>query len=118
MNRSAQLLPFPDMKKDDGKEALEKAFEAFYQAYPKRIDKALARSKFFGIVKGGFRTKTLDKDSNSFVEIELSATPEELIEAAKRYTSSLIDTNTYKRKVEDKYIPSPAVWLNKGRFQD
>jgi hypothetical protein len=116
MSQSAQLFQFPDV--GSTADELIAKFDEFYAAYPKRVDKALARAKFMSIVRGGFKTKTLDKDSNSYVEIELTATADELIDAAKRYTRSLIDTNTYKRKLEDKYIPSPAVWLNKGRFED
>lgn len=117
MTKSATVLSlFPEGL--GSKEDLSAKFDEFYAAYPKRVDKALARAKFFSIVKGGFRTKTLDKDSNTYVEIELTATADQLIEAAKTYTRSLLDINTFKRKVEDKYIPSPAVWLNKGRFED
>lgn len=114
MNRSAQLLPFPDMKKEEGKEALERAFEAFWTNYPRKVGKPLARAKFMAIVKGGFRTKTMDKDSGQYVEIELDATPEEILAGTKRYALSLIDRNTFKRKIEDKFIAHPATFLNRG----
>lgn len=120
MNRSAQLLPFPDMKKEEGKDnrALEVAFEEFWKCYPRKVGKPLARAKFMAIVKGGFRTRTLDRDSQTFMDIELDASPEEIIAGTKRYALSLIDRNTFKRKVEDKFIPHAATFLNQGRWMD
>lgn len=99
-------------------EANSAAFDMFWAAYPKRVGKPLAKAKFMSIVNGGFKTKTLDKDSGTYVEIELEATAQEIVDAAKAYTRSLIDLNTYKRKIEDRFIPAPAVWLNQGRFFD
>ena len=92
-------------------------FEEFWSHYPKRIGKPLAKAKYDAIVRG-IKTKTVDKDAGGFMEIELQATEEELIEGAKKYTRSLLDMNTFKRTVEDKYLPAPAVWLNQGRWLD
>jgi len=92
-------------------------FEEFWSAYPKHVGKALAKAKYEAILRG-VKTKTVDKDSGGFMEIELIATEEELISGAKKYTLSLLDRNTYKRTVEDKFLPAPAVWLNQGRWMD
>lgn len=93
-------------------------FDEFWAAFPKRTLKAQAKAKYEAIIRGGFRTKTRDKDSGGFMELELEATEDELIEGAKRYTASLIDKRTYKRVIEDRFIPSAVVWLNQGRWQD
>lgn len=96
----------------------ESRFAEFWAAYPKHTQKALARAKYEAIIRGSFKTKTRDKDSGGFMDIELEATEEELIEGAKRYMESLIDKRTYKRTIEDKFIPAAAVWLNQGRWLD
>lgn len=114
MTLSAQLFQFPEAKAVGEKEALDKAFEEFWTNYPRKVGKPLARAKFMAIVKGGFRTKTMDRDSGQYVEIELEATPEEILAGTKRYALSLIDRNTFKRKVEDKFIAHPATFLNRG----
>lgn len=97
---------------------VQSRFEEFWAVYPKRVGKPLAKAKFDAIVKGGFRTKTMDKDSGSYIEIELDATAQEIIDGTKRYVSSLIDRNTFKRKIEDKFIPHAATFLNQGRWMD
>lgn len=99
-------------------EADNAAFDAFWAAYPKRTGKPLAKAKFMAIIKGGCETKTFEKDSNSYVTINLEGTSEEIVAGAKAYTRSLIDLNTYKRKIEDRFIPAAAVWLNRGGWMD
>lgn len=96
----------------------ESRFEEFWKAYPKKVGKPIAKVKFDQIVNGGLQTRTLDKDSGQFVDIELEATADEIIEAAKKYRSSQIDRNTFTLKDGGKYIPHPATWLNQGRFWD
>ena len=93
-------------------------FEEFWSAYPKRVGRALARAKYEAIIKGSYRTRTLERDSGQFIEIELEATEDEIIQATKAYARSLVDMNTFKRKVEDKFIPAASVWLNRGSWQD
>jgi hypothetical protein len=93
-------------------------FAEFWQVYPKRVGKPLAKAKFDAITTTGLKTKTLDKDSGCYIEIELSATADEIIEGAKRYAKSQIDKNTYRLKDEGKYILNPATFLNAGRFYD
>lgn len=113
MSQILQL--FPESKPKGGVKS--ERFEEFWSAYPKHVGKALAKAKYESILNG-VKTKTVDKDSGGFMEIELSATEEELVAGAKKYTLSLLDRNTYKRTVEDKYLPAPAVWLNQGRWMD
>jgi hypothetical protein len=95
-------------------------FEAFWRAYPRKVGKPLAEAKWNAITNGGLRTRTLDKDSNTYVEITLSATPAEILDAAKRY-----DQRNRKKGIgefgyvdDGKYICHPATWLNQGRFYD
>lgn len=99
-------------------EAQPSRFNEFWQYYPKKVGKPQAKALFDNIVRGGFKTRTLNKDSGTYTEIELEATAEEIIEGTKRYAKSLVDLNTFKRKVEDKYIPNPSTFLNQGRFFD
>jgi hypothetical protein len=46
-------------------------FEELWKLWPNKAKKPLARAKYDAIVKGGFKTRTLDKDSGLFMEIEL-----------------------------------------------
>lgn len=92
-------------------------FAEFWRAFPKKTGKPLAKAKFDAITNGGLQTKTFDRDSNTYVQIELSATPDELIEAAKRYRASQIGEN-YKLKDDGRFTCQPATWLNQGRWLD
>lgn len=95
-------------------------FEEFWRVYPKRVGKPMARAKFKAITGEGLKTRTLDKDSNTYVEIELQATPEEIIEGAKRYyeRNRLEGTGNFGFKDNGKYLCHPATWLNQGRWED
>lgn len=97
-------------------------FEEFWQAYPhpRRVGKMLCKAKFNAIVGPGLKTRTLDRDSGNFVEIELSATPEEIIAGVKRYAERNRGTGTerYGFKEGGKFICHPATWLNQGRWLD
>jgi hypothetical protein len=109
---------FPDQEAPQEAKKAESRFAEFWSIYPKRVGKPLAKAKFDAIVKGGFKTRTLDRDSGQFVEIEIEATADEIIAGTRRYVESLIDKNTFKRKIEDKFIPHPATFLNQGRWAD
>ena|SRR5690554_4880690 len=104
---SETVLQFPGAQED--------RFEEFWAVYPRKIGKALARAKWTAITNGGLRTRTLDRDSQTFVEIELRATPSEIIEGAKRYREAMYDRHT---RQFSKYICHPATWLNQGRWED
>lgn len=115
MSQTAQLFQFPE---PTVQAKAESRFEEFWKFYPRKVGKPLAKAKFDAIVRGGFKTKTMDKDSGQFVEIELEATAQEIIDGTKRYVDNLIDKSTFKRKVEDKFIPHAATFLNQGRWMD
>lgn len=99
-------------------EAAQDRFDEFWKHFPKRVGKPLARAKWNAITGPGLKTKTLDRDSGGYVEIELQATPEELIEGAKRYRSTQIDRQTYDLKDGGKFTCHPSTWLNQGRWMD
>lgn len=116
MTQSAQLFQFPSQ--DGQKEALDKAFEEVWKNYGNKAKKPLAKAKFLAIVKGGFKTRTLDKDSGSYVDIELEATADEILQGVKRYMVSQIDRKTYTIKDGGKFIPHLSTFLNQGRWMD
>jgi hypothetical protein len=98
----------------------DEAFNEWWTVYPKKVGKPLAQAKWNAITNGGLRTRTLDKDSGTYVEIDLRATPEELIEGARRY-----DERNRKQGVGEygyvdngKYLCHPSTWLNQGRWMD
>lgn len=104
-----QLFPQP--------EAQPNQFETLWKMWPNKAKKPLARAKYEAILQG-LKTRTLDKDSGTYVDIELEATEDQIIGGAKAFISSQIDKNTYKLKDGGKYIPHLGTWLNQGRFQD
>lgn len=93
-------------------------FEEVWKHWPRKDGKAVARAKFDGIVKGRFITKTLDKSSGQFFEMELSATGEQILEGVKAYLASQIDKKTYRLKDDGKFIPHLATWLGRAGWQD
>lgn len=95
-------------------------FEEFWQAYPRRVGKPLARAKFLQITGEGLKTRTLDKDSNTYVSIELRATPDELIDGAKRYydRNRKHGAGEYGFVDDGKFLCHPSTWLNQGRWMD
>ncbi len=93
-------------------------FGEFWGLYPRKVGKPLARAKWDAITNGGLHTRTLDKDSGTYVEIVLQASPEELLAGAKRYRDAQIDRATYKLKDNGRFILHPATWLNQGRWED
>lgn len=99
-------------------EAGLEAFNRFWLEYPKKVGKPLARAKFLAIINGGIRTRTLDKDSGQFVDIEVNATAEQLVAGAKRYADAQWDRNTCRMRDGGKYVLHPSTWLNQGRWED
>lgn len=93
-------------------------FEEFWKAYPRKVGKPLARAKWNAITGEGLRTRTLDKDSGTYVEIELQASPDKIIEAAKRYRIANTKPNGWELRDEGQFICHAATWLNQGRFED
>ena len=94
------------------------AFEELWKIWPRRDGKAVARAKYLGIVKGGYETRTLDKSSQTFIPMELSATPEQIMAGAKAYRDSQIDKRTYRFKDDGRFIPHLATWLGRAGWQD
>lgn len=92
-------------------------FADFWSTYPRKTGKPLARAKWEAITNGGLRTRTLDRDSNTYVDLVLQATPEQLVTAAKAYRKSLIGAD-FKLSIEERFIPHASTWLNQGRFED
>lgn len=115
----SNLLPFPDMKKEEGKDnrALEVAFEEVWKLWPNKAKKPLARAKFIAICNG-CKTRTMDRDSGQYMEIELQSDPQEIIDGCKAYLSSQIDKRTFKMKDDGKFIPHLSTFLNGGRYED
>jgi len=61
------------------------AFEAFWDAYPKKVDKGLAKKSYLNALK--------------------KASVSELLEGAKKYATQVADT-------ERRFIKNPSTWLN------
>ena len=95
-------------------------FQECWLAYPKprREKMAICKAKWNAITGPGLKTRTFDKDSNSYIEIELHATPDEIIAAVKKFAERHIDKTTYKYKDDGKFICQFSTWLNQGRWLD
>ena len=93
-------------------------FDDFWKACPKRIDKAMTIAKWNAITGGGLKTKALDRDSGTYIDLELKATPEELIKAMSAYSRAQYNSMTGDWRDGGKYIMGPATWLNRGRWMD
>lgn len=96
---------------------IDAAFEELWKLWPRREGKVLAKARFAAIIKG-CTTRTLEKDSGSYITIELHSTTEAILKAAKAYLASQVDKNTYRIKDDGKFIPHLNTWLNKGKFLD
>ena len=92
-------------------------FEEIWKYWPRKEGKPLARAKYAAIIAGGFKTRTFDKDSQTYVEIELEATEDEIIRGSRAYLKSQFDTNTYRYKDGGKFIPHYATFLNRGGWE-
>lgn len=115
MTQSAQLFQFPSQ--DGQKEALDKAFEEVWKLWPNKAKKPLAKAKFLSIVNG-CKTRTLERDSGMYIDIELQASSEEIVAGCKAYLSAQIDRKTFKMKDDGKFIPMLSTFLNGGRYLD
>ena len=93
-------------------------FEAVWKYWPRKDGKAVARTKYQAIIRGRYLSKTLDKSSGLFVELELSATPEQIEAGVKAYLASQIDKRTYRLKDDGKFIPYLATWLGRAGWED
>lgn len=93
-------------------------FEEVWKLWPRKDGKAIARTKYLAIVKGRFQSKTLDKASGQFIEMELSASPEQIIAGVKAYVDSQIDKRTFRFKDDGKYVPHLGTWLGRAGWED
>jgi len=92
-------------------------FDEFWNWYPLKKGKPKARALFDKITSdGGLSTRTLCKDSGTYLDIHLEATPDELIDGAEKLFRSLIPPNQYTP--DTTYCPHPTTWLNQGRWED
>jgi hypothetical protein len=99
-------------------EATPSRFEEVWKLWPRKDGKAVARAKFDGIVRGQFKTRTLDKSSGDFFALELTATADQIVAGAKAYLASQVDKNTYRLKDGGKFIPHLSTWLGKAGWED
>jgi hypothetical protein len=101
-------------------------FEDFWTIYPKHVGKLVAKAKWDKITNGGLSTRTLDRDSGSYVSLKLQASADQLIEGAKRYRATQIDPKKCRSddydhivlKDDGRYTCNPSTWLNQGRWMD
>lgn len=93
-------------------------FDSLWKVWPRKDGKAIARAKYEAILKGGYRTRTLDKSSGTYIDMELGAAAEMILDGAKAYVQSQIDRNTYRLKDDGKFIPHLATWLGRAGWED
>ena len=96
------------------------AFDRFWSACPKRADKVLTRQLFNLLIsEGGLQTKIRNRESNELVEISYSQVdPEVLISEMQKYAKTQVNPSTFDLKDGGRWTCTPAVWLNRGRWQD
>lgn len=110
MNNVARL--FPDAV------AVPSRFEEVWKRWPNKAKKVVAKAKYDAIIKGKYGTRTLDKDSGQYIEIELTATEEQILAGVIAYVESQIDKRTFRLRDDGKFIPHLSTFLNQGRWQD
>lgn len=95
-------------------------FDALWKVWPRRDGKAVARTKYEGILRGRYQSKTLDKSSGQFIELSLSATEEQILLGAKRYLESqkAKGSGAYGYVDGGKWIPHLATWLGRAGWED
>lgn len=100
-------------------EAVGARFEELWKLWPNKAKKPLARAKYRLILQGG-QTRTLDKDSNEYVTIELEGTEDQIIEGCRKYleTQKATGSGAFGYKDGGKWIPHLATFLNQGRHED
>lgn len=95
-------------------------FEALWKIWPRREGKAVARTKYQGIVSGPYHSKTLDKSSGQFIDLRLNATESDILLGAKRYLESqkAKGSGAYGYVDGGKWIPHLATWLGRAGWED
>ena len=87
-----ELTPSPSLASLGSYRAREAMFERFYSAFPRRVARKAAETKFWLAVKAG-------------------ADPEAIIAGAQLYAMAC-------RTVELQFVKHPATWLNQGCWED
>jgi hypothetical protein len=95
-------------------------FEEVWKMWPNKSKKVLAKAKYDAILRGRFRTKTLDKDSGQYVDIELAADHERIVAGVAAYlkTQKATGSGAFGYIDGGKWIPHLATFLNQGRYED
>ena len=93
----------------------ESGFEDFWKVCAIKKLKALCKIKYDAITGDGLKTRMLDRDSGTYVELELTGTHEELKSGMIKYNEQQTDPVTYKLK---EYTCMTSTWLNQGRWMD
>lgn len=95
-------------------------FEELWQVWPRREKKMVAKAKYEAILAGGFKTRTLDKDSGQYVEIILDGDHDRIIAGAIAYlkTQKAQGSGSFGYVDGGKWIPHLATFLNQGRWED
>lgn len=89
-----------------------RAFEVFWQAYPRKVGKLVAQAKYCEIVTAGMTTKILDRSNGEYRPAFIQSLPEEILTGATAYAIRC-------REIEDrKFIKHPTTWLNGGHWLD
>lgn len=91
-------------------------FDAFWKVYPRKVGKILARALWDAITGDGLETRIQNRDSGTYIDAFLKATPQEIIDGAKKYEKRLpIKDWSY---AEPQFILHPSTWLNRGGWLD
>ena len=93
-------------------------FDTFWKLYPKKVGKPQCRSLWDRITNGGLTTKSMHKDSGTYLKLKLNATPAEIIAGAEKYRATQMMADGWQIKDEGRYVAHPATWLNQGRWMD
>lgn len=84
--------PTPIVRKRESYDS--RAFDEFWDAYPRRVGKKAAADKFRTAMKSGI-------------------TPQQLIDGARRYAA-----HCHENRIGERYTKHPTTWLNQGCWDD
>ena len=87
-------------------------FDEWYAVMPVKKGKAIAKAIYPIITTSVFHTKVRDSDGN-MINLSLSATPDELLQAGKVYAYRMIEEDKPRH-----FIKHANAWLNAGRWMD
>ena len=96
------------------------AFDDFWSASPRKLDKVLAKARFDALTsKDGLTTRIRDRESGQLIDVHYDqVSPEILVNAMKKYAKEQMDPKTFGYKDDGKYLIHPATFLNRGRWLD